>query len=183
MSFDDLSRDQIQALLDEQTAAYRVLQDSGLKLDLTRGKPSAQQLDLADALLSLPSTTKDSKGVDVRNYGGLEGLADLREMFAELLWVEPEQVVAGGSSSLSMMRECLFYLTLFGAVDSERPWGQEEKVRFVCPVPGYDRHFTLLESLGIEMVTVAMHEEGPDVDAVAALDDDSGGGLGSGSPE
>lgn len=165
----DLSADDLATLLDQQRAAYEELRGRGLKLDLTRGKPSAQQLDLADELLRLPTSTKDSKGVDVRNYGGLEGLADLREMFAELLWVEPKQVVAGGSSSLTMMRDCLFYLTLFGGVDSERPWGQEEKVRFVCPVPGYDRHFTLLESLGIEMVTVPMNEDGPDVDAVAAL--------------
>ncbi len=165
----DLSSDDLAALLEEQRAAYEELKTRGLTLDLTRGKPSAQQLDLADDLLRLPTSTKDSRGVDVRNYGGLEGLADLREMFADLLWVEPAQVVAGGSSSLTMMRDCLFYLTLFGGVDSERPWGQEEKVRFVCPVPGYDRHFTLLESLGIEMVTVPMHEDGPDVDAVAAL--------------
>ncbi len=165
----DLSADDLTALLEEQRAAYEELKTRGLKLDLTRGKPSAQQLDLADELLRLPTSTKDSKGVDVRNYGGLEGLADLREMFADLLWVEPEQVVAGGSSSLTMMRDCLFYLTLFGGVDSERPWGQEDTVRFVCPVPGYDRHFTLLESLGIEMVTVPMQDDGPDVDAVAAL--------------
>ncbi len=165
----DLSADDLATLLEEQRAAYEELKGRGLKLDLTRGKPSAQQLDLADDLLRLPTTTKDAAGVDVRNYGGLEGLRELREMFAELLWVEPDQVVAGGSSSLTMMRDCLFYLTLFGGVDSERPWGQEEKVRFVCPVPGYDRHFTLLESLGIEMVTVPMNDDGPDVDAVAAL--------------
>lgn len=165
----DLSADDLAALLEEQRAAYADLKAKGLKLDLTRGKPSAQQLDLADDLLRLPTTTKDSKGVDVRNYGGLEGLGDLREMFAELLWVEPEQVVAGGNSSLTMMRDTLVYLMLFGGVDSERPWSQEQKVRFVCPVPGYDRHFTLLESLGIEMVTVPMHDDGPDVDAVAAL--------------
>ncbi len=165
----DLSADDRAALLERQRAAYDELKAKGLKLDLTRGKPSAQQLDLADDLLRLPTSTKDSKGVDVRNYGGLEGLAELREMFAELLWVEPDQVVAGGNSSLTMMRDTLVYLMLFGGVDSERPWSQEEKVRFVCPVPGYDRHFTLLESLGIEMVTVPMHDDGPDVDAVAAL--------------
>ncbi|MBS2938198.1 aminotransferase [Nocardioides sp. J2M5] len=165
----DLSADDLAALLEEQRAAYEELKGKGLKLDLTRGKPSAQQLDLAEDLLRLPTTHLDSRGVDVRNYGGLEGLADLREMFAELLWVEPEQLVAGGSSSLTMMRDCLFYLMLFGGVDSERPWGREEKVRFVCPVPGYDRHFTLLESLGIEMVTVPMGDDGPDAEAVAAL--------------
>jgi DNA-binding transcriptional MocR family regulator len=175
----DLSADDLATLLDEQRAAYAELKERGLKLDLTRGKPSAQQLDLADELLRLPSTTKDSAGVDVRNYGGLEGLRDLREMFAELLGVETDQVVAGGNSSLTMMRDCLVYLMLFGGVDSERPWSREEKVRFVCPVPGYDRHFTLLESLGIEMVTVPMHDDGPDVDAVAALvaDDPSFKGI------
>jgi DNA-binding transcriptional MocR family regulator len=93
----------------------------------------------------------------------------LREIFAELLWLEPEQLVAGGNSSLTMMRDALFYLTLFGGVDSPRPWSQEEKVRFICPVPGYDRHHTLLESLGIEMLTVPMTPDGPDADAVAAL--------------
>jgi len=165
----DLSADDLATLLEKQRAAYAELEARGLTLDLTRGKPSAEQLDLADDLLRLPSSTRDAAGVDVRNYGGLEGLRELREMFAELLWVEPEQVVAGGNSSLTTMRDCLFYLMLFGAVDSERPWGREEQVRFVCPVPGYDRHFTLLESLGIEMVTVAMHDDGPDVDAVAAL--------------
>ena len=165
----DLSADDLAALLEEQRAAYAELKAKGLKLDLTRGKPSAQQLDLSDELLRLPSSTRDANGVDVRNYGGLEGLRELREMFAELLWVEPEQLVAGGNSSLTMMRDCLVYLMLFGAVDSERPWSREDTVRFVCPVPGYDRHFTLLESLGIEMVTVPMHDDGPDVDAVAAL--------------
>ena len=165
----DLSDDDLAALLGELRAAYADLTAQGLALDLTRGKPSAQQLDLADDLLRLPTTTKDANGVDVRNYGGLEGLRELREMFAELLWVEPEQVVAGGNSSLMMMRDCLMFLMLFGAVDSERPWSREERVRFVCPVPGYDRHFTLLESLGIEMLTVPMNDDGPDVDAVAAL--------------
>ena len=89
----------------------------------------------------------------MRNYGGLSGLTELREMFAELLWVEPEQVIAGGNSSLTMMRDCLIYLLLFGARDSDRAWGKEDTIKFICPVPGYDRHFTLLESLGIEMIT------------------------------
>ena len=175
----DLSTDDRAALLEQTRAAYADLLARGLKLDVARGKPSAQQLDLSDDLLHLPSSTKDSKGVDVRNYGGLEGLADLREMFADLLWVEPDQVIAGGNSSLTMMRDTLVYLMLFGGVDSERPWSREATVRFVCPVPGYDRHFTLLESLGIEMVTVPMHHDGPDVDAVAALvaDDPSVKGM------
>jgi DNA-binding transcriptional MocR family regulator len=165
----DLDPAQLAAFRDEQQAAYDALGERGLKLDLTRGKPSTAQLDLAEELLSLPSGHLDRDGVDVRNYGGLEGVRELREMFAELLWVEPEQVVAGGSSSLVMMREVLVDLLLHGGVDSERPWAAEEKVTFICPVPGYDRHFTLLEWLGIDMVTVAMDDDGPDVEAVAAL--------------
>ncbi len=164
-----MSTADLTAFLAEQRAAYEALQGQGLTLDLTRGKPAAAQLDLSDELLTLPRGFKDRTGTDVRNYGGLEGLAELREMFAELLWVEPEQVVAGGNSSLTMMRDCLVDLLLFGGVDSERPWVREDTVRFICPVPGYDRHFGLLESLGIEMITVPMNEDGPDAEAVARL--------------
>jgi aspartate/methionine/tyrosine aminotransferase len=165
----DLSRDDLLALREELQATYDELKGRGLALDLTRGKPSSAQLDLSDALLTLPRGTTDSSGTDVRNYGGLAGIPELREMFAELLWVEPEQVVAGGNSSLTMMRDALVDLLLFGGVDSDRPWRDEDVVRFVCPVPGYDRHFALLESLGIEMITVPMHDDGPDAEAVARL--------------
>ena len=165
----DRSVPELEAFAQEQEQAYAALKARGLVLDLTRGKPAAAQLDLAADLLTLPEGVKDASGVDTRNYGGLEGIRELREMFAELLWVEPEQVVAGGNSSLTMMRDVLVYLWLHGAVDGDRPWGQEEKVTFICPVPGYDRHFTLLEWFGIEMVTVPMHEDGPDVEAVAGL--------------
>ena len=164
-----LSSDDLATLLEQQQAAYAELKAGGLKLDLTRGKPSAAQLDLSDELLNLPRGFKDASGTDVRNYGGLSGLTELREMFAELLWVEPEQVIAGGNSSLTMMRDCLIYLLLFGARDSDRAWGKEDTIKFICPVPGYDRHFTLLESLGIEMITVPMNDDGPDAEAVAAL--------------
>ncbi|MCW2754073.1 MAG: aminotransferase [Marmoricola sp.] len=159
----------LHAFLDEQRSAYAALQDVGLKLDLTRGKPSSAQLDLSDALLSLPTGAVDAHGVDTRNYGGLEGIAELRAMFAELLWVETDQIVAGGNSSLVMMREVLTDLMLKGGVDSERPWSAEEKVTFICPVPGYDRHFTLLDWFGIDTITVPMNADGPDADAVAAL--------------
>ncbi|MDT0200742.1 aminotransferase [Nocardioides sp. AE5] len=161
--------EEIADFLTAQRTAYEQLKEAGLKLDLTRGKPAPAQLDLSDRLLSLPADPITASGVDTRNYGGLEGITELREMFADLLWVEPEQVVAGGNSSLVMMREVLVDLWLKGAVDGERPWSQEEKVTFICPVPGYDRHFTLLEWFGIGMVTVPMHEDGPDVEAVARL--------------
>ena len=160
---------EVEALLREQQAAWTDLKDRGLKLDLTRGKPSPAQLDLSDELLALPRGSKDATGVDVRNYGGLEGIREIREMFGELLSVPPDQIVAGGSSSLMMMREVLSYLWLRGGVTSERPWGQQDRVTFICPVPGYDRHFTLLSWFGIDTVTVPMNDDGPDAEAVAEL--------------
>jgi DNA-binding transcriptional MocR family regulator len=173
------SPDALASYLQEQRAAYARLRERGLKLDLTRGKPSVAQLDLSDELLALPHGVKDADGVDVRNYGGLNGLRELRELFAELLWVDPDQLVAGGSSSLTMMHDVLVQHLLHGGVDSPRPWKDEEKVTFVCPVPGYDRHFTMLASYGIEMVTVPMLDDGPDVAAVEALvkDDPSVKGI------
>jgi len=164
-----LSPADLTAFAQTQRTAYDALKAKGLKLDLTRGKPSAAQLDLSEELLSLPDGHTSASGVDVRNYGGLEGLPELREIFAELLGVETSQVIAGGNASLTMMSNALINCLLHGAVDSERPWSQEEKVTFICPVPGYDRHFGLLQSLGIDMVTVPMTDDGPDPEATAAL--------------
>ncbi len=175
----DRAAEEVSGFLDEQRMAYGELKGRGLRLDLTRGKPATAQLDLSNGLLALPRSPYDQAGVDTRNYGGLEGIAELRAMFADLLGVEPDQVVAGGNSSLVMMREVLTDLWLKGAVDGERPWSQEERVTFVCPVPGYDRHFTLLSWFGIDTVTVAMNQDGPDVEAVARLvaDDPSVKGM------
>jgi DNA-binding transcriptional MocR family regulator len=165
----ELSEAELATFLSEQQAAYAELLSRGLKLDLTRGKPASAQLDLSDALLTLPTGPTDADGVDTRNYGGLEGIRELREIFAELLRLDVDQIVAGGNSSLVMMREVLTDLWLKGGVDSERPWSAEEKVTFICPVPGYDRHFTLLDWFGIETVTVPMNDDGPDAEEVARL--------------
>jgi DNA-binding transcriptional MocR family regulator len=167
------SPEELQTYLAEQREEYARLQARGLKLDLTRGKPSAEQLDLSAALLQLPEGHVDGDGVDVRNYGGLAGLRELRQMFAELLGLDTEQLVAGGNASLTLMHEVLVYHLLHGGVDSPRPWAEEDSVTFVCPVPGYDRHFTMLASYGIEMVPVPMRDDGPDLAAVqAAVRDD-----------
>lgn len=165
----DLTGEELAAYLSASREEHAALAERGLSLDLTRGKPSAAQLDLSDALLSLPDGFRDSAGTDTRNYGGLQGIPDLREIFGELLGLPPAQLVAAGSSSLMLMREVLVDLWLHGGPRSERPWSQEPMVRFVCPVPGYDRHFTLLQWFGIEMVTVPLHDDGPDVDAVEQL--------------
>ncbi|GAA1432803.1 aminotransferase class I/II-fold pyridoxal phosphate-dependent enzyme [Microlunatus lacustris] len=171
MSLSELSRDELVALHAEQSAAYDALVAQGLKLDLTRGKPSSAQLDLSNALLSLPGEDDhtDASGVDVRNYGGLQGLTELREIFAPLLNVPVAQLVAGDNASLSVMHDAIVFSLLKGTVGSPRPWAQEETVKFLCPVPGYDRHFALCEQYGIEMVPVPLGADGPDLDAVRAL--------------
>jgi DNA-binding transcriptional MocR family regulator len=175
----DRSPADLAAFAEEARAAYDALAAQGLSLDLTRGKPAPEQLDLADGLLGLPRATRDSAGTDVRNYGGLAGLADLRSIFAELLGVPTAQLVASGNSSLVLMREVLTDLWIKGGPTSERPWSAEESVTFLCPVPGYDRHFTLLEWFGIRMVPVPLTDEGPDMDVVERLvaDDPSVKGM------
>jgi DNA-binding transcriptional MocR family regulator len=181
MSLSELSRDALVALHAEQSAAYDALVAQGLKLDLTRGKPSSAQLDLSNALLSLPGEGDhtDAGGVDVRNYGGLQGLTELREIFAPLLNVPVAQLVAGDNASLAVMHDSIVFSLLKGTVGSPRPWAQEETVKFICPVPGYDRHFALCEQFGIEMVPVPLGAEGPDLDAVRTLvaDDPSVKGI------
>ncbi len=159
------------ARLPELREQYAELQARGLKLDLTRGKPSAEQLDLAEPLLALPGegVHTDDTGTDVRNYGGLDGLPQLRRIFAELLGVPVEQLLAQGNASLTLMYDTVVQALLFGVPGGERPWSREEQVTFVCPVPGYDRHFAICEELGIRMVTVPMTPDGPDAEAVAAL--------------
>lgn len=171
MTFDSLSRDQIQTLFDEQTTAYRELQNAGLKLDLTRGKPSPEQLNLSNELLTLPGDGefKDAAGVDTRNYGGLSGILEIREIFAEIMQVPVDQVIAGENASLALMHDTLVHALLQGTPDSPRPWSKEETVKFICPVPGYDRHFALCEQFGIEMIPVALNDDGPDMDAVREL--------------
>ena len=158
------------AALPQLREAYAALQAKGLKLDLTRGKPSAAQLDLSNEMLALPGDRISSAaGTDVRNYGGLDGLPELREIFAELLEVPVEQVIAGGNASLTMMYDTVAWALLFGFPESPTPWARESSVRWICGVPGYDRHFAVCEELGIEMITVPMTPTGPDVEAVAAL--------------
>lgn len=173
VSFQSLGRDDLLAQHEVQQRNYAELQAKKLSLDLTRGKPASEQLDLSNALLSLPGSEKDSfrdrEGTDTRNYGGLHGLPELREIFGELLGIPVQNLIAGNNASLEMMHDVLVFSLLHGGVDSVRPWGQEEKVKFLCPAPGYDRHFAITESFGIEMIAVPMREDGPDVDLIEEL--------------
>jgi DNA-binding transcriptional MocR family regulator len=171
VSLQSLSRDELQAQHDRQQRDYAELKTKNLALDLTRGKPSSEQLDLSNGLLTLPGegNFRDDEGVDTRNYGGQNGLTGLRGIFGELLGIPVPNLVAGNNASLEFMHDVVVFAMLHGGVDSPRPWVQEPAVKFLCPSPGYDRHFAITESLGIEMITVPMREDGPDVDMVEEL--------------
>ncbi|MEU4256376.1 aminotransferase class I/II-fold pyridoxal phosphate-dependent enzyme [Streptomyces fradiae] len=151
-------------------ADYAALKARGLALDLTRGKPSPAQLDLSTGLLDIGAAELGpaGAGADHRNYGGLTGLPELRAIFAEVLRVPVEQLLAVGNSSLALMHDTLVHAVLFGVPGSARPWGAE-RTAVLCPVPGYDRHFALCEKFGLEMIPVPMRDDGPDMDEVERL--------------
>ena len=156
------------APLEEFEGQYAAFQGANLKLDLTRGKPASGQLDLSDELdgvLNGDFTAQD--GTDVRNYGNLRGIAEARELGAGLLDVAPEDVIAGGNASLTLMFYVLDAAMHYGLLHPA--WRDAGPAKAICPVPGYDRHFTLTDSFGIEPVTVPMQDDGPDMDAVERL--------------
>ena len=166
-----LSSDGITAVSHQLQADYDEFKAKGLKLDLTRGKPSADQLDLSIALLSLPGEEDyvAEGAVDCRNYGGLQGLAEVRRLFAGMMGAPAEQVVAANNSSLALMHDTIVYALLKGTCDSHAPWSKQGEIAFLCPVPGYDRHFTICQDYGIRMIPVALNEDGPDMDEVERL--------------
>ncbi len=162
-------------LVDEYARLQARSRARGRDLDMTRGKPSAAQLDLSDAILSLPgddlaANLAAAGGVDARNYGGVDGLPAMRRLFAEILEVEAKNVIVGGNSSLSMMYDALLRACQFGVVDGAGPWqGSGLERKFICPSPGYDRHFLLTEQLGFQLQPVDMTATGPDMRQVEAL--------------
>ncbi|MGI1680098.1 MAG: aminotransferase class I/II-fold pyridoxal phosphate-dependent enzyme [Cellvibrionaceae bacterium] len=158
----------------ELTSQYNALKDQKLNLDITRGKPSSEQLSLSDSLDGiLNGNYKASDGTDTRNYGGLDGLPEAKRLGAELLGVDAENILVGGNSSLTLMFQAVMTGHHFGFAkelsDKSTAWNKSNHVTFICPVPGYDRHFSVSETLGINMVTVPMTVDGPDMDAVEAL--------------
>lgn len=149
---------------------YDAFAKRGVKLNLTRGKPAAQQLDLSNDLLALPGKGDFMAGaVDIRNYGELQGLPELRAILAPLFGLTPDRVVLGENASLSLMHDTVAFSLLKGNCDSERPWSKESRIAFICPVPGYDRHFFICQEFGIEMIPVPLLPTGPDMDAVEKL--------------
>lgn len=154
----------------ELSEQYESLKRQGLNQDITRGKPSSEQLSLSDALDGiLEHNYRAADGTDTRNYGGLDGLPEAKKLGAALLGIPAEQVLVGGNSSLTLMYQAVMTGHYFGFEGADSAWIKQDSATFICPVPGYDRHFTVTETLGMGMLTVPMTSTGPDMDAVEAL--------------
>lgn len=167
-AYQDMSREELLTLKQQLSAEYEDAKSKGLKLDMSRGKPAATQLDMEmDFMDVLNSSTvlKTEAGVDCRNYGVMDGIPEARKLMGDMLSVPADQVIVFGNASLNIMYDMVARSMIFGVL-GETPWCQLDKVKFLCPVPGYDRHFAITEQFGIEMVNIPMTESGPDMDLV-----------------
>ena len=166
-----LSKIELQEILITLNRKYEEFAAKNLKLDMSRGRPGADQLDLSMEMLEFHTDTDNFKtpsGTDTRNYGLIDGIPEAKELFAQMLEVSPKEIILGGNSSLSIMYDTIARAMSFGVYGS-KPWGKLPKVKFICPSPGYDRHFAITELFQIEMITVDMKSDGPDMEAVEQL--------------
>lgn len=166
----DRSRAELLAEKEQVQAQFEALKGRGLKLDMSRGKPGKAQLDLVMDLFDVLKTPEDymDGGMDMRNYGQLAGAPSAQAYFADVLGCKPSQTFVGGNASLNLMYDVIAKAHTHGLLHSDTPWSQLKGVKFLCPAPGYDRHFKVTESFGVEMITIPMTPEGPDMDQVEA---------------
>ena len=164
----EMTREELLGLREEVQKQYEAFKAQGLKLDMSRGKPAAAQLDLTNGLFSALDDYHTESGLDARNYGVLDGIPEAKKLFSDLLGIPAEKIIVGGSSSLNLMYDALTRLMLFGT-QGEKPWKDVPGIKWLCPSPGYDRHFAVTQDMGIEMIPVPMRADGPDMDVVEKL--------------
>lgn len=164
----DRSKAELQEELAGLKLKYKEFVSRQLKLDMSRGKPGGSWLDLNSGVLGKLADTRCENGTDARNYGVLEGIDEIRRFFGEVLDIDPERIIVGGNSSLNMMYDTIMRLFVFG-INGNPPWRNLPKVKFLCPAPGYDRHFAVTQEFGFELITVPMTAQGPDMDVVEEL--------------
>ena len=172
MKYSDLSKEEIQEELKKLRAEYAEMASHGYKLNMARGVLSKAQLELTQDMLTAlvtPDQCCTESGTDCRNYGLLDGIPEAKRLMADILGIQPHKVIVGGNSSLNLMYDAVARNLLFGTEDVKEPWAKQGKIKFICPVPGYDRHFAICEALGIEMINVDLLDDGPDMDAVEKL--------------
>ncbi|MCM1115863.1 MAG: aminotransferase class I/II-fold pyridoxal phosphate-dependent enzyme [Clostridium sp.] len=167
--YKDMTREELLAEQKTLQERYDAFKAKNLKLDMSRGKPGKDQLDLSNGINDCSSYVSD--GVDVRNYGILDGIPSCKKLFADLMGVEPKNVIIGPSASLNLMFDYIGQCFMQGA--GSEPWSKQKDIKFLCPVPGYDRHFTICEYYGIEMINIPMNDDGPDMDMIEAFVKDS----------
>ena len=170
-AYKNLSPAALKETYDVVKAHFDALKEKALKLNMARGKPAKAQLDMVSDILTVLSDPADCvvDGVDVRNYGELSGIMAAKRLFADILGCKPEECFIGGNASLTLMYDTISKAYTHGLLHSEKPWCKLDKVKFLCPAPGYDRHFKITESFGFELITVPMTPTGPDMDLVEAL--------------
>ncbi len=170
MCYTEMNKEQLAAEKERLEQQFNEYKAKGLKLDMSRGKPSPDQLDLSMEIMDHYGNEYVSEnGIDCRNYGLLDGIPEAKAIFSEMLEVSSEQIIIGGNSSLQLMYDFVIRALQLGVLGSEKPWCKYDKVKFLCPVPGYDRHFAICESLGIEMINIDYKSDGPDMDEVERL--------------
>ncbi|MCX8131957.1 MAG: aminotransferase class I/II-fold pyridoxal phosphate-dependent enzyme, partial [Clostridia bacterium] len=171
-NLNEASVKEMQEYISDLQARYNKFKSENLKLDMSRGKPCSEQLDISMEIMNFPGSNdncKASDGTDCRNYGGVDGLPEVKELFAEMLDVNIKEVIIGGNASLNMMYDTIARAMMLGVAGSDMSWGKLPSIKFLCPSPGYDRHFAICELLGIEMIVVDMKQDGPDMDTIENL--------------